>query len=322
MKKLLVLTICILLALSLSSCNSAKKTLDAYNEIGSMTLSDSRFLTEEEREAIRDLREEREKAYRDRDVERLVQIKSEWQEMKAPLQAIFDRYAAADRGLFTDAEIKLLTEKEKKSAEIMTQEIRSAFEAGDRETLVQKLDEIEAFSDGLKQVFSNYERCSSAPLSDNEKKWAPAADTKTYDELKERTEKALKNRDAEEMEKLASEWSRFRETLRKDISDAQDAYLHEAVNGIDFGGSMITLFSLGTLEGSAELQGHTIVIWFKYNVDVDEKKVSSDLDSYLSSYGSYLQTYTNNLKADISDVRLRVEYRSKSGSVLASKEYS
>ncbi len=321
MRKWLILMICAVFALSLTSCTSARRTLDAYNDIGSITLSDDRFLTEEEQHAIEKLRDRREEAYRNKDVDELVRIKGEWESMKAPMQAIIDRYAAVNAGLFTKEQEGLLTDQEKKTYDSGMKAVRAAYEAGDRETLKQEMDELGAFCDNLKKVFEVYARIDRSPVPDNLRKFTPEKDLADYERLSEDTDRAFLERDAEAMSALESEWSAFRRTLEKDIADAQEAYLQDAVSGLDFGGSMVTLFSLGTIQQTTELQGHTIVICVKYMYDIDDEKASADLNSYLSTYSSYLQSIVDDFQKDISDVRLRVEYLNKNGSVVASKEF-
>ena len=321
MKKWFVAALLVIMTIPLTSCVSARRTLDTYNTIGSISLSDDRFLTKEERREMEDLRDRREAAYQKKDVNELIWIRNEWEEFKAPRQMVLDRYEAVKSGLFTTSELELLTKQEKESYNARQAAVKDAYEAADLEKINQELDDLYGFYDYRKQVFDLYAGIDQSPVSDNLRKFVPSDDLSTYDRLKKDTEKALKNRDSTTMAQLKNDWSDFRSVLKKDIADAQDQYLRDAMAGADFAGALFTLLSFGTIRESTELQGHTIIYSVQYMSTADDKQISKDLDNYLASMSSYFESYVKNLKKDVSDARIRVEYKNRNGRVVSSREF-
>jgi len=91
-RRITVLSLSVLLVLAvISGCESAESKLikevdNAYNLVGSISFSDESILTTDEVNRFSELKKLKENAYEDQDINTLQQIKSDWDEFKAPIQ--------------------------------------------------------------------------------------------------------------------------------------------------------------------------------------------------------------------------------------------
>lgn len=124
MNKILIFALSAWLAVSLTACGNGKKAQEAYDAIGSMTFSDESILTGEEKAVLESLKADREEALKDRNVEQLNSIKSEWDAFKEPIESYIGKYEAVAESFFSEDEKKLLTNGELSEYENLKANIR------------------------------------------------------------------------------------------------------------------------------------------------------------------------------------------------------
>lgn len=321
MKRIVNLLFFAIIVTSLTACGKGQKAQEAYNAIGNMGFSDESILTEDERATLVSLKADREQALLDKDVERLISLKSEWDSFSTPINQYIAKYENVSWNFFSESKKSFLTSDELAKYD----ELKEAIEKSYGERNESALDNaIKAFNDTvspLREVIDTYTSINQNPVSENEITLLSNETISEYENLKDRTEKALSERDASVLKSLKGEWSSFTNKEKNEIESAKQKMLDDWLTGANLTNSFINLFSFGTTTSTTSIQGHTIVYTTQYNYEVDTSKMKSALDSYLSLTTAMFEGGIKSLKPYIDDVCIRVEYKDMNGSVICYKEF-
>ena len=233
-------------------------------------------------------------------------------------------FAEIQTKYLTADEKKYLTESESAENRALEAAIRNACEDGELEDLEDRIDEWSAFANNLRSVFSTYRSINQTPFRQTELAFLSSSKLEEYYDLQDSTEEAFADRDRDALKKLDSRWSSFCSSAKSDIKSGQDRMLQKWIDDANLASSLSGLLSLGTLRTDVSLSGHRITVCARYTVDpyyTSEEQLRSSLQYSVDLSASFYQNGVNALGAYISDVSLLVEYQSKSGKVLYSREF-
>lgn len=324
MKKCIIcicLAFCILF--SLSGCGKSAKAQEAYDAIGSMSFSDESILTAEESQRLSEMREARETALQDKDIDDLEALKNEWDAFRSPIDSFISQYETIKKSYFTDSEKSMLTSSELEECTALEKQVKAAYESRNETELQSSGAAWEAYCKPLREVFDAYKDIEPASFSETDLSLMAGEDREELQQLTTRTEDALNSRNTSELRALNGEWSSFTARASANIEQAKEKLLNDFVAGANFTSSLANLFSFGTMTSSTAVDGHRITITTQYNTDmVSDDGIKSEMDSYLSMMSSTLQSGVDSLKAYIDDVCIRVEYKNRDGKVISFKEFS
>jgi len=109
MKRIISLLLLACIALSvLAGCESPEQKLErevesVYFGVGPISFSDESVLTPDELGALKELKDLKEKAYRDKDIPALQKVKSDWDAFRAPIQTRISEIEAEARRIAEEA---------------------------------------------------------------------------------------------------------------------------------------------------------------------------------------------------------------------------
>ena len=323
MKKILIFILSGVLVISLTACGNGKKAQEAYDAIGNLSFSDETILTDEEKATLESLKSDREQALSDKDVEKLNSIKSEWESFSEPIKNYIDKYEIAEEMFFSDDERALLTDEELSRYDSLKNGIDIAYKGRNEAELDEAIAEFDSSFGELLEIIETYNSIDQNIISEKEKSLLSDDVISEYENLKERTETALSERDLSLLKSLKSEWYSYSGDLDDKIEQAKEDILNDWVSSANVTSTLTTLFSLGTVSQSTSISGHTITYTTQYNTDLNssDDQIKSAMDSYLSLTSSVFQSGVNYLKEYINDACIRVEYKNKNGSVVSYKEF-
>lgn len=322
MKKILIFALSAWLAVSLTACGNGKKAQEAYDAIGSMTFSDESILTGEEKAVLESLKADREEALKDRNVEQLNSIKSEWDAFKEPIESYIGKYEAVAESFFSEDEKKLLTNGESSEYENLKANMDEAYRGRNGDALDGYISEYQDAFKPLHEVIETYLSIDQDPFSENDLSLLSSETISGYEELKNRTEKAFSERDSALLKSSESEWQTFVDSARSEIEEAKKKLLEDWVSSADVTGSVMNLLSFGTITSSTSIDGHRITYTMQYHYDADTSEIKNALETYLNWTSSVFEMGVSSLKSHIDDASIRIEYKDKNGNVICYREFT
>ena len=322
MRKVISIFLTIIVTLLLASCNEGEKAQEIYNSFDSMDFEES-LLNDDEISRIESFKTEREKLLKDKDVDGLKKLKAEWEEFSTPLNDIIDQYNSACHSLISDSDKSLLTGEESQENQRIISKIDTAFKNRNSNALSGATEEYaECFQD-TKDLFDIYHNIDKPSFSKEEQSILPQNDINMMEDLSEKTEKALSDRNLQQMKSVQNEWTSFATAANTDLESAKHKMLNDWMLGANVGSTIGNLFSFGTTTSSSTIEGHKIIYTTKYNIDYGSREqVENALNSYLNFTSSVFQAGVSHLKPYVNDICIRIEYLDKDGTVICYKEFN
>ena len=127
MKRIFPIALFILLAITaFTGCESAQDKLDkeleaVYSQIRNMSFSDESVLTDDDFQRLNELNQQKERAYQEKDIDMLREIKEQWDIFRAPIQAQIDEIIAEKRRIAEEEARKAEEAAQKAIDEIVTE---------------------------------------------------------------------------------------------------------------------------------------------------------------------------------------------------------
>ena len=324
MKRVLLVIMITAALFSFAGCGRKKKAQEAYDAIGSMNISDESILTSEEQATIAYMRGRRENMLKNKDVDGLKALKTEWETFSGPIQELISVREAADRNLFTATDYNYITDDEMDTISAYRDRMDELYRERDIEGLSALAKEYREYCEPISAVVGTYFNIvHQAGLSDADQRLMSSEGLSELQNLSDSIEEAYESRDLSQLKSLDDQLDTFIADTKRSLENTKDKLLNDWVETANLTSSLTDLLSFGTTSTNTKVEGHEIIITTQYSkqAGVSDDQIEGALDSYLSLMSYVIQNGVDYLQQYIDDVCIRVEYKNANGSVVASREF-
>lgn len=244
MKKMTI--VCLLVcSMILSACGNGGKLQAAYDAIGTIGFSDESILTVEETAKLQEMRNQKEAAFGNKNIEELERLDAEWRAFAKPINDFINKYKNIQGEFFTDTEKVLLSSDEAADYLKLKTAIDDAYKGRDEAALETAITEYRTFSEPIAKILKKYTSINQSPFSDKEKGHMTNDEVAEMQDILNKIETAWGERDISALDSLSNEWKTFTQNTKNRIEEATKPL---GIVGKYELPSQYTMFPIGALE--------------------------------------------------------------------------